>query len=76
MLMHDPKRTKPYELGDGYSRFILYVPNLDEMAKKVTAANATVVRGVTRVEAVKISIMLIKDPDGYLIELVQRDKAN
>jgi lactoylglutathione lyase len=72
MLMFDEKRTKPYELGDGLSRFIVYVPDLEAMSKKVAAANATVIRGITRIASINISVMLIKDPDGYVIELVQR----
>jgi lactoylglutathione lyase len=72
MLMYDEKHTMPYELGNGFSRCIIYVPDLEAMAKKLAAANTTVIRGITRIAAINISVMLIKDPDGYVIELVQR----
>jgi lactoylglutathione lyase len=73
MLMHDARRDRPYELGDGYSRMIVYVGDLSRIAAALPESGGTTVRAVTRVEALKISIMLARDPDGYLIEFVQRD---
>jgi lactoylglutathione lyase len=73
MLMHDARRDRPYELGDGYSRMIVYVDDLSRIAAALPESGGTTVRAVTRVEALKISIMLARDPDGYLIEFVQRD---
>lgn len=74
MLMHDPRRTKPYELGDGFSRFLLYVSDIASFSKRLSDAGAPVVRPVTDVERLGITVMLVKDPDGYVIELVKRDR--
>jgi lactoylglutathione lyase len=73
MLMHDARRDRPYELGDGYSRIVVYVDDLSRIAKALPESGGTTVRAVTRIEALKIKILLAKDPDGYVIEFVQRD---
>jgi lactoylglutathione lyase len=75
MLMHDARRDRPYELGDGYSRMVVYVDDLRRIVDALPASGGTTVRATTRVEALKISIMLARDPDGYLIEFVQRDQS-
>ena len=73
MLMHDARRDRPYELGDGYSRIIVYVDDLRRISDALPESGGTTVRAISRVEALKISILLARDPDGYLIEFVQRD---
>jgi lactoylglutathione lyase len=73
MLMHDARRDRPYELGDGYSRMIVYVDDLRRISEALPEAGGTTVRAITRIEALKISILLARDPDGYLIEFVQRE---
>ena len=73
MLMHDKRRDRPYELGDGYSRIIVYVDDLRRISDALPASGGTTMRAITRVEALKISILLARDPDGYVIEFVQRD---
>jgi lactoylglutathione lyase len=73
MLMHDPKRTQPYQLGDGYSRYIAYVPDVKDVAAKLKSAGAQIVRGPERIDSLKISILIARDPDGYAIEFVQQD---
>ena len=73
MLMHDARRDRPYELGDGYSRIVVYVDDLDRISKALPESGGTTVRPVTHIEALKINILLAKDPDGYVIEFVQRD---
>jgi lactoylglutathione lyase len=73
MLMHDARRDRPYELGDGYSRMIVYVDDLRRISEVLPESGGTTVRAITRIEALKISILLARDPDGYLIEFVQRE---
>jgi lactoylglutathione lyase len=64
-------RDKPYEVGDGFSRFILDVANLDAMVKRITNAGVSMVRPITDVKDLKLRYAMLKDPDGYAIELVQ-----
>lgn len=72
MLMHDPKRTKPYDLGDGYSRVIFYVPSVKDTAATLAAAGATITVQPRPIPALNIVILLARDPDGYLMEFVER----
>jgi lactoylglutathione lyase len=64
-------RDKPYELGDGFSRFILHVTNLEATAKHLADTGIKLTRPITEVKNLKLRYAMIKDPDGYLIELVQ-----
>jgi lactoylglutathione lyase len=64
-------RDKPYEIGDGYSRFILDVANLDATVKHLTDAGVKMLRPITDVKDLQLRYAMLKDPDGYLIELVQ-----
>lgn len=64
-------RDKPYEIGDGYSRCILHVANLDIIVKHLSDAGIKLARPITDVQDLKLRYAMIKDPDGYLIELVQ-----
>jgi lactoylglutathione lyase len=64
-------RDKPYEIGDGFSRFILHVANLDAIAKHLADAGVKLVRPITEVKDPPLRYAMLKDPDGYLIELVQ-----
>jgi lactoylglutathione lyase len=73
MLMHDAHRDRPYELGDGYSRIVVYVDDLRRISDALPESGGTTMRAITRIEALKISILLARDPDGYVIEFVQRD---
>jgi lactoylglutathione lyase len=64
-------RDRPYDVGDGFSRFILDVANLDKTVKHFTDAGVKLFRPVTDVKALNLRYAMVKDPDGYLIELVQ-----
>jgi lactoylglutathione lyase len=64
-------RDKPYEVGDGFSRFILDVTNLEAVVKHISNAGVTMVRPITEVKDLKLRYAILKDPDGYSIELVQ-----
>jgi lactoylglutathione lyase len=65
-------RDKPYDMGDGFSRFILDVANLDRTVKHLTDAGLKLLRPVTEVKELGLRYAMIKDPDGYLIEFVQQ----
>lgn len=75
LLMVRKGRDKPYDLGDGFSRFIVVVPNLETTVKHLTDAGVKLARPVTEVKDLAIQYAMVKDPDGYLIELIQRMSA-
>jgi lactoylglutathione lyase len=71
LLMVRAGRDKPYELGDGFSRFIIDVANLEATVKHLTDAGVKLVRPITEVKDLQLRYAMVKDPDGYLIELIQ-----
>jgi lactoylglutathione lyase len=71
LLMHKADRTTPYQIGDGFSRTIIHVPDLKAMVQKLMQAGVTIVRQPTEVANLKLSYAMVRDPDGYLIEFIQ-----
>ncbi|HET6334340.1 MAG TPA: VOC family protein [Polyangiales bacterium] len=69
ILMWDTAREKPLALGDGYSRFVLMVSDLDASMKLLNEHQTPVVTQPT--EAGPLRYAMVKDPDGYVIELLQ-----
>jgi catechol 2,3-dioxygenase-like lactoylglutathione lyase family enzyme len=69
ILMWNTERKTPYVPGDAYSRFILSVSDIDaalaHLAKHGTSASLPVT------DAGRFRYAMVKDPDGYLIELLQ-----
>jgi catechol 2,3-dioxygenase-like lactoylglutathione lyase family enzyme len=69
VLMWNTERKAPYVPGDAYSRFILSVSDVDaalaHLAKHGTPAAVPVS------DAGSFRYAMVKDPDGYLIELLQ-----
>jgi lactoylglutathione lyase len=71
LLMVRQGRDKPYDMGDGFSRFIIDVANLETTVKHLTDAGVKLVRPITDVKDLQLRYAMVKDPDGYLIEIIQ-----
>ena len=69
ILMWNTERKTPYQLGDSYSRFVMMVSDLDGALEHVTRHGAPVVTPATQAGTMRFA--MIKDPDGYVIELLQ-----
>lgn len=69
ILMWDTARAKPVEIGDGYSRFVMMVSDVDAAMKLLAEKNTPVLVPVKEAGAMRYAI--VKDPDGYQIELLQ-----
>jgi lactoylglutathione lyase len=69
VLMWNTERKKPYEHGDGYSRFVLSVGDVDAALAHLAAHDITPVVPLTSAGSFRYAI--VKDPDGYLVELLQ-----
>ena len=69
ILMFKDAPSPPVVHGDGYSRFVIRVSDID------AAVAALVERGVSLqtppTDAGSLRFAMIRDPDGYLIELLQ-----
>jgi lactoylglutathione lyase len=71
LLMHRADRTKPYEIGDGFSRTIIHVSDVKAMVQRLSAAKVAIVRPPTEVADLKLTYAMVRDPDGYLIEFIE-----
>jgi lactoylglutathione lyase len=71
LLMVRTGRDKPYEMGDAFSRFIIDVPNLEIMVKRLSDAGIKLLRPITEVKDLQLKYAMVKDPDGFTIELIQ-----
>lgn len=69
ILMWDTARTEPLVLGDAYSRFVMHVADVDAALRHLAAHDTRVVTPAT--EAGPMRYAMVKDPDGYVIELLQ-----
>lgn len=61
----------PYDLGSGYGHIALETKDIYATVEKLRAAGAQIVREPGPMKHGKTHIAFIKDPDGYMIELVQ-----
>ena len=69
LLMWNTRRSEPYRLGDGYSRLVINVSDLDAAVAHLER-HATPIVSAPR-QAGAFYYALAKDPDGYVIELLQ-----
>ena len=69
ILMWNTAKTTAYQLGEGYSRLVLLVSDLDAALRFVTEKNTEVTQSAT--QAGNLKYAMIKDPDGYVVELLQ-----
>lgn len=71
ILMHDARRDKPYERGNAFSRIIFNVSDVAEVIERLREAGVRIVTPPTEVEAQHLVYALVKDPDGFLVELLE-----
>lgn len=69
ILMWHAEKKEARKLGDGYSRFVLNVNDVDAACELLAKNGAPVVTQPTRYGSMKFA--MLKDPDGYVIELLQ-----
>jgi len=67
-------RTEPYDLGDGYGHLAVVVDDLNAARTKMAVAGASPgpIRELERDGALLGRFFFVKDPDGYSIEVLQR----
>ena len=69
ILMWDTARTQPLQLGDGYSRLVLHVTDVDAATEHCRKHGTRVGKEPANAGPMRYSI--VHDPDGYAIELLQ-----
>lgn len=65
--------TPAYELGNGYGHVALAVPDAAAACAAIRERGGKVVREAGPMKHGKTIIAFVEDPDGYKIELIQRD---
>lgn len=65
--------TDRYELGNGYGHIALGVPDAYAACDAIRAAGGKVVREAGPMKHGTTVIAFVDDPDGYKVELIQRD---
>ncbi len=64
--------TESYDLGNGYGHIALAVPDAYGACDAIRARGGKVVREAGPMKHGSTVIAFVEDPDGYMIELIQR----
>lgn len=67
-------RSEPYQLGDGYGHLAVAVDDLEAARERMVGAKASPgdIKSLNREGALLARFFFVKDPDGYSIEVLQR----
>jgi lactoylglutathione lyase len=71
-LTHNWDQIEPYDLGNGFGHLALGVKDIYGICEKLEAQGVDIPRPAGPMKHGKSVIAFIKDPDGYMIELVER----
>lgn len=63
--------TKNYDLGDGFGHIAIAVADVYEACEKIRARGGNIVREAGPMKHGSTVMAFVKDPDGYMIELLE-----
>jgi lactoylglutathione lyase len=66
-------RTEPYEIGTGYGHIAITTPDLDGALAQLAEQGIEPERAPYSVRDGGSRLCFVRDPDGYRIELIERD---
>ncbi|KAM6585712.1 hypothetical protein CsatB_012714 [Cannabis sativa] len=64
-----------YDIGTGFGHFAIATPDVYKLVEHVKAKGGIVTREPGPVKGGKTVIAFVKDPDGYIFELIQREST-
>ena len=64
-----------YDMGSAYGHIAIGVPDVQASCDRIRAAGGNITREPGPVKGGNTVIAFVTDPDGYKIELIQREKA-
>ena len=67
--------TKHYEIGTGYGHIAIGVKDIYQTCKSISRNGGNVIREPGPMKHSETLIAFIQDPDGYKIELIQKDNV-
>ena len=66
--------TSEYDMGNAYGHIAIGVPDVAATCERIKAAGGNVTREAGPVKGGTTVIAFVTDPDGYKIELIQRER--
>jgi lactoylglutathione lyase len=72
-LTHNWEREEPYEIGTGFGHLAIAVPDAYAACARLAREGAKIPRPAGPMKGGSRVIAFVEDPDGYRIELVQRE---
>ncbi|GAB6853722.1 lactoylglutathione lyase [Asaia astilbis] len=72
-LTHNWDQEGPYDLGNGFGHFAIGVPDAAATVERIRAGGGKVTREPGPVKFGTTIIAFVEDPDGYKIEIIQKD---
>jgi lactoylglutathione lyase len=72
-LTHNWDETEPYQIGSGFGHLAVAVPNIYEACDQMSVEGVTISRKPGPMKHGKSVIAFIEDPDGYKVELIERE---
>jgi lactoylglutathione lyase len=72
-LTYNIGRDEPYEVGTGYGHIAITTPDLDSTLEKLAGQGIEPERPPYTVREGGSRLCFVRDPDGYRVELIERD---
>ena len=74
LTYNDKTPTDGYDLGTGFGHLAFAVDSMDELTQKLNDLGYKYLYEPYQLSAVGSTISFVKDPDGYEIEFIQKNK--
>jgi lactoylglutathione lyase len=75
-LTHNHDVTEPYEIGTGYGHIAITADDLDATLERLAGLGIEPERPPYQVREGGSRICFVRDPDGYRIELIEKNPAS
>jgi lactoylglutathione lyase len=72
-LAQQKDQAEPFDLGTAFWKLYVNTRDVETVFEKAVAQGATVDRPPTRLDRWPVIVGFVRDPDGYLVELVERE---
>ncbi len=72
-LTHNWEQAEDYDLGNGFGHIALGVPDIYKTCKDLEKAGIDIPRPPGPMKHGSTNIAFIRDPDGYMIELIEKN---
>jgi lactoylglutathione lyase len=73
LLIKHTARSEPSDIGTGYEKMVFACEDVEAAYERALAEGATSQLEPRTIEAMGLTVAMVRDPDGYLIELVKQD---